>query len=111
MFRNMSGAILLLVGIVTASTQLYEKSYVDSCYQFAQSSSCVGKICRNIEAALRYSELIKVAIVAVILAIIGYVLDLTQTNKPLFRFHVYSTAMVAIFQALMSLSTIVGLDN
>lgn len=46
---------------------------------------------------MRYSELITVGIVAVVLAITGYLLDLTQTNKPLYRFHVYATSIVAIF--------------
>lgn len=46
---------------------------------------------------MSYSELITVAIVAVVLAAIGYALDWTQTNRPLFRFHVYCTAIVGIF--------------
>ena len=93
----MSGAILLLIGIVTASIQLYEKSYLDSFYQYAQSLDCVGETCRKIELVLKYSELITVAIVTVVLALIGYILDVTQTNKPLFRFHAYSASVISIF--------------
>ena len=41
----MSGAILLLVGVVTASIQLYEKAYVESFYEFAESAFCTGDTC------------------------------------------------------------------
>ena len=77
MFRNISGAVLLLVSIVTASIQLYERIYLESYYEYVKSEMCPGKDCMRLERVLAYSEPIMVAIVVVVLALLGYVLDLT----------------------------------